>query len=387
MNKGNNMRFFTTAGPVNPRNHYYVPHRINEVALQQFIDQEKYFILHAPRQSGKTTAMRIFVDQLNGTGKYKAFYINFEAAQANRNNMIEGLRTILVRFRAGITNEYPEDSYAIDYLTQQVGSSSISGSALYEFLQFWSKNSDKPIILFIDEIDSLVGDTLITVLRQLSDGYINRSSSFPRSVCFIGVRDVRDYRIWSETEHNMVLGGSAFNIKAKSLTLPNFSVDQLKMLYLQHTHDTGQHFTDEAIEYAFYLTQGQPWLVNALAYQACFEDVIDRTQSITKEVIEHAKEELILGRDTHIDQLVHKLREPRVRNIIDAILSGQDAPEDFPIDDVSYVIDLGLISKQGKSLAIANPIYQEVIPRELSYSTQLTITFPILLPYGECKRL
>ena len=180
--------------------------------------------------------------------------------------------------------------------------------------------------------------------------------------------------IWSESEHNMVLGGSAFNIKAESLTLSNFSLAQVRDLYEQHTHDTGQKFTDEAIEYAYYLTQGQPWLVNALAYQACFRDVIDRNQPITKDVIERAKETLIARRDTHIDQLVHKLQEPRVRKIIDAIISGKDVPEEFPIDDISYVIDLGLVTKHNQKLHISNPIYQEIIPRELSYGTQLSIT-------------
>lgn len=368
------MRFFNTTGPVNPKDHYYVPHRLNEFELRQLIDQKKYFILHAPRQSGKTTIMRIFVQQLNEAAKYKAFYINIEAAQAARHNVIEGLRTILNRFKAGIIYYFGAADPAIAYLEQAVNNPIISGNALYDFLQFWSQNSDKPLVLFIDEIDSLVGDTLISLLRQLRDGFTTRPDFFPQSVCLIGVRDVRDYRIWSESEHNMILGGSAFNIKAESLTLPSFSVEQLRDLYHQHTQETGQTFTDEAVEYAYYLTQGQPWLTNALAYQACFRDVTDRTQSITKETIERAKETLIQRRDTHIDQLIHKLQEPRVRDIIDAIISGKDIPEEFPIDDLSYVIDLGLIAKRNQKLCISNPIYQEVIPRELSYGTQLSIT-------------
>ena len=133
----------------------------------------------------------------------------------------------------------------------------------------------------------------------------------------------------------MVLGGSAFNIKAESLVLSNFSLAQVRDLYEQHTHETGQQFTDDAIEYAYYLTQGQPWLVNALAYQACFRDVTDHSQPITKEVIERAKETLIMRRDTHIDQLVHKLQEPRVRNIIDAIISGTGDRKKFPTDDIA----------------------------------------------------
>src|SRR5204863_4482547 len=95
------MRFFNTAGPVNPKDHYYVPHRLNEVAIQQLIDEKKYFILHAPRQSGKTTAMRILVQQLNATKKYKALYFNVEPAQIARGDVDRGMKIILGELRSG----------------------------------------------------------------------------------------------------------------------------------------------------------------------------------------------------------------------------------------------------------------------------------------------
>jgi len=360
------MRFFNTAGPVDPKRHYYVPHRFNEVALQQLIDEQKYYILHAPRQSGKTTAINIFVEQLNASGNYRALYINVEPAQTARSNVEKGLFTILNIVKTRAHKAFPNNSMLAFF--NKITAAEISGNSFYECLEYLSSNLDKPLILFIDEIDSLVGDTLISVLRQLRAGYPNKPNDFPQSVCLIGVRDVRDYLIWSDKEQSMVLGGSAFNIKAESLVLNNFSLDQILMLYNQHSHETGQQFTDEAVEYAFYLTQGQPWLVNALAYQACFRDIIDRSQTITKDVIERAKDTLILRRDTHIDQLVHKLKEPRVRRIIDAIIMGNDAPQNFPIDDLQYVRDLGLITQKG--IKIANPIYQEIIPRELVYTDQ-----------------
>ncbi len=366
------MRTFAIAGPVNPKDHYYVPHRLDEALFLQLIEEKKYFILHAPRQSGKTTAIRMFSQQLNITNNYKALYVNVEPAQAARSDVKHAMEIILNRLRGAAELLLKNDDSFFIYIEKAL--EKVSGGSLQEVLEKWSRSSDKPIILFIDEIDSLIGDTLISVLRQLRAGYNERPDSFPQSVCLIGVRDVRDYRVWSESEHNMVLGGSAFNIKAESLVLNSFSIDQVRMLYNQHSHETGQQFTNEAIEYAFYLTQGQPWLVNALAYQACFRDVTDRSQPITKDVIERAKDVLILRRDTHIDQLVHKLKEPRVRHIIDAIIMGEDIPQDFPIDDIQYVIDLGLVAKYNQRLDIANPIYKEIIPRELNYSTQLTIT-------------
>jgi len=360
------MKNFTTSGPVNPEDHYFIPHRLDEDEVYNLINDKRYFILHAPRQSGKTTAIRIFVDQLNAEGTYKALYINVEPAQAARSNVIDGLRTILSGFKTDISRCFGLEDPAYAYLQREANNPMLSGGALNEFLQFWSEHTEKPIILFIDEIDSLVGDTLISVLRQLRSGYVNRPKSFPQSVCLIGVRDVRDYRIWSDKEQQTILGGSAFNIKAESLVLADFSPQEVRDLYLQHTAQTGQKFTDEAIDYAFELTQGQPWLANALGYQACFRDVKDRSQPITKDVIERAKEELIRRQDTHLDVIINRLSEPRVRNVIDAIINGTVSMELADDDDLKYVEDLGLIKRNAQTTWIANPIYQEILPRVLS---------------------
>jgi hypothetical protein len=227
--------------------------------------------------------------------------------------------------------------------------------------------------LLIDDIDSLVGDTLIAVLRQLRAGYDKRPARFPQSVVLCGVRDVRDYRIHSSREKTIITGGSAFNIKAKSLRLDNFSQNEVRQLYEQHTTETGQIFEAAALELGWYLTHGQPWLVNALAYETCFEMAAgrDRSHSITIEMITEAKERLVLRRETHLDQLVDKLQEDRVRRVISPILQGTSLERAVSQDDLQYVVDLGLVYHTPTGVQIANPIYQEVIPRELSYIQQL----------------
>ncbi|MBM3204176.1 AAA family ATPase [Candidatus Woesearchaeota archaeon] len=370
------MKIFNTTGPIDPQKHYFVSQRLNDGQIRRLIEEEKYFILHAPRQSGKTTAARILVEQINAEGKYQALYVNVEAAQAARGNFEKGLLAILRRFKAQIQLYWP-NSPALKFF-ETVTAAEISANSFHECLEYMALHTPKPIILFIDEIDSLVGDTLISVLRQLRAGYVERPRAFPQSVCLIGVRDVRDYRIWSEEEQAVVLGGSAFNIKAESIKIPNFTLEQIRDLYGQHTKETGQVFTDEAIEHVFYLTDGQPWLVNALAYQACFYEQVTHNTTITKEIIEVAKEKLILRRDTHLDVLIDRLSEPRVRAIIDSLINGDQIGQNFPQDDILYAQDLGLISQHSKSLAIANPIYQEVIPRALAHSTQVGLPYETL---------
>jgi hypothetical protein len=294
-------------------------------------------------------------------------------AQTARGDVKEGIWAIMGEI-ADRANLYLQDSSLSKQMTTVLEQFS-PNQALNHFLSIWSQANSKPLVLFIDEIDSLVGDTLLSVLRQLRAGYDKRPGAFPQSVILCGVRDVRDYRIYSEQEQQLVKGGSAFNIRAESLRLGNFSHVEVETLYQQHTTETGQLFEPEALELAWELTQGQPWLVNALAYETTFKVKTgrDRSQPITAKMIHQAKENLIVRRETHLDQLAFQLEQERVRRVIEPILAGLGDPSDIPSDDINYVRDLGLITTVGQ-LRIANKIYQEVIPRELTYSTQLTIT-------------
>ena len=133
------VRAFNTAGPVRADRHYQIAplSRIDLEEVLGLIRDEKYFVLHAPRQIGKTSA--------------------------------------------------------------------------------------------------LVGDTLLSVLRQLRTGYVDRPRRFPHSIILCGLRDVRDYRIHSSAENRLVLGGSAFNIKSESLRLGDFTEQETRALTAQHT--------------------------------------------------------------------------------------------------------------------------------------------------------
>ena len=364
---------FCIAGPIQPENHYHLPFRFDEKVLLDLIKAEKYFILHAPRQSGKTTAMSLFVDRLNASGNYKAFYVNIEAAQSARSNVVLAMATIVSAIRSAIKLAFGDNDPSLASIVDKKTPTDMNGNDLEEFLRVFAETSPLPTIVFIDEIDALVGDSLLSVLRQLRSGYKDRPKNFPQSACLIGVRDVRDYRIYSEIDQTTILGGSAFNVKAESLTMEDFSREEVEILYNQHTAATGQQFTQEAIAYSFEQTLGQPWLVNALAYQACFRDVKNRAEPITLEVMERSREALIVRQDTHIDALIDKLSEERVGNIVDAIISGNMEPKIFPDDDIEYAQSLGMLKRRSKGLEIANPIYQEVFPRALVASATRTI--------------
>ena len=284
-----------------------------------------------------------------------------------REDVEQVMRTILatLALRASLTLDDEFLNEVWPGILAEVG----PGAALHAALTRWAKADPKPLVLLIDEIDALIGDSLLSVLRQLRAGYDQRPKHFPQSVILCGVRDVRDYRIHSSSTNAIIAGGSPFNIKAQSLRLGDFSQDEVRALLGQHTEETGQAFTSEALEMIWTQTQGQPWLVNALADQTCFRDgAADRRDSVTASAIIEAKEQLILRRETHLEQLTDKLKEERVRRIVEPLLSGGEERH-FTNRDLEYVRDLGLVV-QDRPLRIANPIYAEVVPRELTWVIQ-----------------
>ena len=372
-------KFFNTAGPVHRDNYAIDPlSRWNLKEVELLLNQSKYFLLHAPRQSGKTSTMFALRDLINTTSDDTiAIYVNVEPAQIARHDVKDGIKTIVSRL--GAEAEDILDIPGLKRMAMQAFKEEAEGNALAASLAFFCKQTDKKVVLIIDEIDSLIGDLLVSVLRQLRAGYPDRMNrKFPTSVILCGLVDIKDYKI-HKSDGEIITGGSCFNIKSKSLTLGCFSKKEIRSLYLQHTEETGQIFEEAVFDFAWTYTAGQPWLVNALAFQACFETIenCDRTRVITKEMFSEAKEQLILSRQTHLDQLADKLKEPRVRGVIEPMMTGVNA-RIFP-DDAEYCIDLGLIKRTRQGLVISNDIYKEVIPRELSKSMQtafLTIFNP-----------
>ncbi len=363
------MRFFNTAGPIKPEKHYCIPplERLDIDDVLALIRDEKYFVLHAPRQTGKTSALLALRDLLNAEGTYRCVYVNVEGGQAMLEDVEQVMRTILSglasRARLTLGDEFLGKVWP--GILAEIG----PGAALQEALTRWAEADAKPLVLLIDEIDALIGDSLLSVLRQLRAGYDLRPEGFPQSVVLCGIRDVRDYRIHSSSANATIAGGSPFNIKAQSLRLGDFSQDEVQALIGQHTEETGQAFTPDALEMIWTQTQGQPWLVNALADQTCFRDgAEDRRDPVTDSAIIEAREQLILRRETHLEQLTDKLKEERVQRVIEPLLSGAEARH-FTDRDLEYVRDLGLVA-QDRPLRIANPIYAEVIPRELTWVIQ-----------------
>jgi hypothetical protein len=370
------LRAFNTTGPCQPHLHYMLPATDRLPDIGRLIEQHNYFVINAPRQTGKSTAMMALAQELTAAGTYGALLVSAEVGAPFSADPGSAEQAILAAWKRSAKNRLPVELRPPDWPEAP------AGQRIQAALQAWSEVCPRPLAIFIDEIDALEDAALISVLRQLRDGFPDRPHNFPQSIGLIGLRDVRDYKVSTGSNEQRLKTASPFNIKVRSFSLRNFSADEVVELCDQHTQATGQAFAPGALQLIFDLTQGQPWLVNALAKEVVEELVFDRTIGIND--IETARERLIRRQDTHLDSLAERLREPRVRSVIEPMLSGQDLglTDD---DDRQYLVDLGLLRREPLGgLVITNPIYREILPRVLSQGTEdgLPTIAPLWLTAG-----
>lgn len=354
-------RAFNTAGPNELERHYTLPVLARLPDVRRLVDKKLCFTLHASRQVGKTTSLLHLSRDLTAEGRYVAVLVSMEQGAPFPDDPGAAELAVLDSWRGRTEAQLPLE------LQPPPWPDAAPGNRINAALRAWSRAAPRPLVLFLDDIDALQDDALISVLRQIRDGYPDRPGHFPWSLALIGLRDVCDYKVGSGST-GRIGTSSFFNIKAESLTMRNFTHDEVAELYGQHTAKTGQVFLPDAVDRAFHLTQGQPWLVNALAQQLTEVMVQDTAQPITATHVDEAKEILIRRQDTHLDSLMERLREPRVRAILEPMLAG-GTPGDVPEDDRRFVVDLGLLRRSELGgLVVTNPIYQEIIVRTLADS-------------------
>jgi hypothetical protein len=359
------MRYFNTSGPCNKEEHYMIDASSRLNGVDQLIDMKQYFVIHAARQSGKTTYLLDLTQKLNDEGKYYALYCSLEGLQ-EIGDAKEGIPLIIACIKDALcTGKIPKR----ELFAENADYFNFTG-VLSSELKKYCTLLDKPLVIFFDEADCLTGGTLISFLRQLRLGYVNRVlAPFVHSVALVGMRNIRDYKAQIRPDRETLGSASPFNIVTEALTLKNFTKEEIISLYQQHTEETGQIFEENAIDFIYEQTQGQPWLVNAVVREVIVKILhSDYTQPITAKLADEAIQTIIMRRDTHIDSLLERLKEERVRSVVEPILLGGIV--DVTNDDFYYACDLGLIRKTPQKIEPSNPIYAEVIARTLNANLQ-----------------
>ncbi|MDR1297557.1 MAG: hypothetical protein LBO05_09345, partial [Deltaproteobacteria bacterium] len=371
------IKIFNTAGPCNILEHYMLPVLPRLPVVSKMIEANKYFILHAPRQSGKTTCLQFLTEKINRDNNYYAFKCSL-ASLRNVTDEDKGMNIVVAQINRAMEKSTVKAIKEKANAYNSLPAMAETCTKVQKILNQLCVDLDKNLVVFFDEADCLVGPSLICFLTQIRDGFIERyesiDSKFPQSLALVGMSNIRDYLTSNHPETEGYHQASPFNIVSERLTLANFTMEEIGNLYRQHTVATGQVFEDSAVERAWHWTEGQPWLVNALAH-----DVVSRqfggdySKVISDINIDQAAKTMILRNDTHLDSLLERLKEPRIRRVMEAVVAGIDSfPSEISDDDAKYTLDLGLLKKNlnRNDYQPANPIYQEVIVRALSSGLQ-----------------
>jgi len=335
---------FNTAGPCIPGEHYMLPPERRLGRVMELIDEAKYFTLHAGRQTGKTTSARWLADQYNAGDRYRAIWVDVQCAREEPDPAL-AFKILLDELDSAVARDLP------DLGVPRVAATMLDNraAAVACHLRDLAARSRFPVIVLLEHADALADPVLRSLLPHIRSGFIARSGTpFPRSLVFLGAHDIR---ITGE-----------INILADSLTLSPFTHADVEELLAQHTTATQQRFEPVAVACIHDLSQGLPWLVNALADRAVGRD--PRRVTVTATHVEAAKEAILREQLTHPDARMAKLQDPRVLRVLDPMIAGRGMCAD--IADIDYGCGLGLVRVANRRLEIANPIYREVIPRALA---------------------
>ncbi len=342
--------FFNNSGPVNEIDHFCVApiRRLDSSKVWQLILQKKYFLICGPKQCGKTSYLLALAKAINRNNIAKCLYFNVESLRGVQENLEESIRSVLFEI-----SSRARDTFGDDYLEDLVPSILEKRGpfqALNELLTQWSKHSDKPIVLFVDEIDTLQGQVLTSFLSQIRAGYDKRPALFPQSIIFCATHDVIDKQ---------------FNIKDATLRISFLRREDLDGMFASYTSSFGVTIEKEAIDLIWQYSSGQPWIISTLAGELFHEIAPAKAiRSISSSQVGEAIDNIIAKKGNHIEYLVSQLRDERVKRCLIPILASGPMTEDISEKDLAFIQELGLIKIDGK-VELANDLYREIIPRAL----------------------
>lgn len=360
------MKAFNTTGPCRPERHYMIPPLERTPMAMSLVKGENYLAVSGPRQSGKTSLLKALVDGINAEGWARAVLVSCESA-GQRQGVTEtgdAERLLIENWHSGLTDAFPEVAWDAPSSFLLLA----PGGRIGRALSSWTRNADRPLVVVIDEVDTLARAPFVSMLSQIRSAFERRGRSFPSSIVLAGMRSLRD--------HDIALGGdgsgSPFNI-VRYVHVGNFTRDEVGRLYAQHTAATGQRFSEAAVESVWEQTRGQPLLVNVLADIAVTQLVPDISKTIEASHIEEALRLFEASNPMHLASLVQRLAEDRVLNVVASVVAG-DYPR-VPPDDVRYAVELGIIERlPGDRLQPSNPLYARALLKAVTEQERTSLT-------------
>ncbi|MCG9127012.1 AAA-like domain-containing protein [Candidatus Poribacteria bacterium] len=352
------MRRFGTQGPVHPDRNYIVTRTEEIDDFIRRIQDGRYIVVFAPRQTGKTTFFLRALEVLaNPESIYLTIQLNFEEYHNSHQSIF---------YTHLLQDIYDEIEKALQLRNERISNSLqtyIDDADLTEHIsmrRFFmglekiirKEYNIERIILIIDEFDGIPEEAVTGFLHSLRRIYLSDSTErCPHSVGIVGVKNI--------TQLNFDRSISPFNVQDE-FYLPNFNIEQVRELLLQYTHEVGQQFDPMVIESIHKQTAGQPFLVNRIAQILTEELEISKTETISIEHFLKAHSQILHESNTNIEHLTSNVRKnPKFESILMKIMASDDSvPFNLRDELISELSTYGVIRRSTDGMCeIANPIY------------------------------
>jgi len=368
------MRRFHSYGPVDCRYHFCVARQeLIAQGVEQLIGVPEvgghYFTIWAPRQTGKTWLMRQIKQEISQ--RYPDRFTVFDFSLGGLRGMSFSPPSFERNSDLAIETNSEESDFPGTFgeLLQETLPGEPEVNSWKDFRKLFSRDKgqwDSPLILLIDEVDTIPSALIDLMVAQFRELYLHRETNWLHGLALIGVRAV----LGIESQR-----GSPFNIQ-RSLRVPNFTIDEVKELYRQYQEESGQKIEAAVVEKIYQTTKGQPGLVSWFGelltekYNPGQNQIIDMD---TWELVWH-KARFVEPNNT-VMNLIAKARMPEYQKFLLELFTRSDMPFSFHEPLCNYLYLHGIVESEttrrpngelGEICRFASPFIQDCLYHALS---------------------
>lgn len=353
-------KVFNVTGNCISDKHYMVDLTSRLAEIKKMIDKGQYLCINRGRQYGKTTTLKALQQYLSDS--YIVLGMDF---QFMSHSNFENEETFSKAFARELWRKKDIHTYMSEEIQEQVkelkkNGSELSMGDLFGILSEWCEESEKPIVLLIDEVDSASNNQVfLDFLAQLRGYYLNRTErpTF-QSVILAGVHDIRNLRqrIRSDIEHKH---NSPWNIASPFNIDMSFSPDDIAGMLTdyENDHHTNMNIT-EISQLIYDYTSGYPVLVSSIC-----KLMDEKNQDWTKNAVTASAKELMAEKIPLIESLINKLEDhENLRKMLYSMLfHGKKYLYNAYDSVIGDAVMYGFVKNQEGSTVIANRIFETVI--------------------------
>ena len=372
------MRYFNTTGICYPQKHYMVDISNRLSDIERRVDKGEYITINRGRQYGKTTTLFHLAKKL--MEKYVVFSISFEDYNQKDFNSIESIAFTLLETLQTAIDDLPElnvdqsvKDLIVDTLTANQEKREIIKSVFAKLLTDICRNSSKPIVLIIDEVDNASNyESFIELLRMLRSKYLKRATvpTF-QSVILAGVYDIKNLKlkVRPDSDHQY---NSPWNIAVaftSDMSLTSEGINQMLQEY-ENDHHTGMDIS-EITQLITDYTSGYPFFVSRVC-----QLIDEQNLSWSKEGVINAVKILLREKNTFFDDLLKKLDDyVEINKLLkDILLYGNSVS--FNIDNkfLNLAAMFNYIKEENGKVKIFNRIIETRLYNKFMSDEEITNT-------------